>query len=137
MGIFSKISEAIFGKPAQARGIGQANAETAGAEASTANNWWMNASAQGGGAMSETDVEAQLETRAQSHGERLNWRTSIVDLMKLVGIDPSLENRKELARELGYTGDTGDSASMNIWLHRQVMRELAANGGRVPATLTD
>ena len=139
MGIFSKISEAIFGRPAQARGIGQANADIAGGGtgAATGNNWWMNAAAQGGGAVSETDVEAQLEARAQSHGERLNWRTSIVDLMKLVGIDPSLENRKELARELGYTGDTGDSASMNIWLHRQVMRELAANVGRVPANLTD
>jgi hypothetical protein len=80
---------------------------------------------------------ASLEARASARGERLNWKTSIVDLMKLLDIDPSLENRKELARELGYTGDTSDSASMNIWLHREVMRELAVNGGRVPAELTD
>lgn len=57
--------------------------------------------------------------------------------MKLVGLDPSLENRKELARELGYTGDTNDSAAMNIWLHKQVMKQLAAHGGTVPASLKD
>jgi hypothetical protein len=136
MGIFSSISEAIFGRPAQARGIGEAAAQSAGADAGA--SWWQQAAQQGGGgAVSETDVEAQLETRAQSHGETLNWRTSIVDLMKLTGIDPSLQNRKELAQELGYTGDMNDSASMNVWLHRQVMRELAANGGRVPSNLTD
>jgi hypothetical protein len=73
--------------------------------------------------------------KAQS--QKLNWRTSIVDLMKLVGLDASLENRKELAQELGYSGDSGDSAAMNIWLHKRVMKELAAHGGKVPAALRD
>jgi hypothetical protein len=72
---------------------------------------------------------------AAENPEKLNWQTSIVDLMKLVELDPSLENRKALAGELGYTGDTKDSASMNFWLHRQVMIELAAAGGKVPDSL--
>jgi hypothetical protein len=83
------------------------------------------------------DVEAVLEGLAAKNSQRLNWRTSIVDLMKLLEIDSSLANRKELARELGYTGDTGDSAVMNIWLHKQVMRKLEENGGKVPASLRD
>lgn len=70
-------------------------------------------------------------------GEKLNYRTSIVDLMKLLGIDSSLANRKELASELGYTGELDGSAEMNIWLHKATMRELAANGGKVPAELLD
>ena len=81
------------------------------------------------------DVEAVL-TRLDAEKEgKSNWRTSIVDLMKLLDLDPSLDNRRELARELGYTGDTDDTASMNIWLHRQVMRKLAENGGTVPPEL--
>jgi hypothetical protein len=67
----------------------------------------------------------------------LNWRTSIVDLMKLLDLDSSLSNRSELAGELGYTGAKDGSAEMNIWLHREVMRQLAANGGRVPAGMAD
>jgi len=67
----------------------------------------------------------------------LNYRTSIVDLLKLLGIDSSLENRKELATELGYTGDKDGSAEMNIWLHKAVMQQLASHGGKVPASLTD
>jgi hypothetical protein len=80
-------------------------------------------------------VEAVLTGMAAKKSEKLNWQSSIVDLMKLVDLDPSLENRKTLAGELGYTGDTHDSASMNIWLHRQVMEKLAASGGRVPDSL--
>lgn len=87
--------------------------------------------------MPEVDVEQVLNSMAQSGGQTLNWRTSIVDLMKLLGLDSSLQARKELAGELGYSGDTNDSASMNIWLHRQVMNKLAANGGKVPADLKD
>ena len=83
------------------------------------------------------DVEAVLSGIASKKGSDLNWRTSIVDLMKLLGIDSSLANRKELATELGYTGDLDGSAEMNIWLHKEVMRQLAANGGKVPANLTD
>jgi hypothetical protein len=87
--------------------------------------------------MEMVDVEAILNKMAQSAGEPLNWRTSIVDLLKLLNLDSSLQSRKELAQELDYKGDTGDSASMNIWLHRQVMNRLAANGGKVPADLRD
>ena len=87
--------------------------------------------------MSEVDVEALLNDMASKNPEKLNWKTSIVDLMKLLGLDSSFGQRKELAKELGYTGDTADSASMNIWLHKQVMNKLAANGGKVPAELTD
>ena len=82
------------------------------------------------------DVEAVLKAREAAH-PGLNWRTSIVDLMKLLDLDPSLDNRKELATELGYTGAKDGSAEMNIWLHKAVMRELASNGGTVPADLRD
>ena len=81
------------------------------------------------------DVEAILNDKLQQSGQQLNWRTSIVDLMKLLGLDSSLQARKELAQELNYTGDTNDSASMNVWLHKQVMTKLAQNGGKVPADL--
>ena len=83
------------------------------------------------------DVELVLETKAAGTSQKLDWRNSIVDLMKLVGIDSSLANRKALAQELGYTGDMNDSAPMNIWLHKEVMRKLAENGGHVPSNLTD
>ena len=73
---------------------------------------------------------------AAKNPEKLDWRKSIVDLMKLLNLDSSFSARKELAKELGYSGDTNDSASMNIWLHKQVMQKLAANGGKVPADLT-
>jgi hypothetical protein len=86
-------------------------------------------------AMQEVDVEAILNQKAASAGQPLNWRSSIVDLLKLLDLDSSLQARKELAQELHYTGDTGDSAAMNIWLHKQVMRKLAENGGKVPAEL--
>lgn len=88
-------------------------------------------------AMPMVDVETVLNEMAKSNPEKLNWKTSIVDLMKLLGLDSSLSERKELAKELGYSGDTSDSASMNIWLHRQVMNKVAANGGKVPAELKD
>ena len=81
------------------------------------------------------DVAAVLTEKAAQNGQSLNWRSSIVDLMKLLGLDSSLEARKELAGELHYTGDTSDSATMNVWLHKQVMQKLAENGGQVPADL--
>ena len=87
--------------------------------------------------MEQVDVEALLDGMASKNSQKLNWKTSIVDLMKLLDLDSSLSERKELAKELGYTGDTADSASMNIWLHRQVMNKLAANGGKVPSELKD
>jgi hypothetical protein len=81
------------------------------------------------------DVEAVLSDLASKSSQQLNWRTSIVDLMKLLDLDSSLAARKELATELHYSGDTSDSASMNIWLHKQVMQKLAENGGKVPENL--
>jgi 3-oxoacyl-ACP reductase-like protein len=83
------------------------------------------------------DVTAALDDMAASAGQKLDWRHSIVDLMKLVGMESSLAERKELADELGYTGDKSDSATMNIWLHKQVIRKLSENGGKVPAELMD
>ena len=81
------------------------------------------------------DIEAVLSQMEQKSTEQLNWRTSIVDLMKLLGLDSSLQARKQLAQELHYSGDMNDSASMNIWLHREVMNKVAANGGKVPADI--
>ena len=87
------------------------------------------------GAAAPVDVEAVLTDLAAKNGQSLNWRTSIVDLMKLLQLDSDLASRKELAKELSFTGDTTDSASMNIWLHKQVMTKLAENGGKVPDSL--
>ncbi len=86
---------------------------------------------------SNVDVEAVLGAMADSKGEKLDWKHSIVDLLKLVDMDSSMTARKELATELHFTGDTNDSAAMNIWLHKEVMKKLAANGGKVPADLLD
>jgi hypothetical protein len=83
------------------------------------------------------DVEAVLEGLASKYSHKVNWRYSIVDLMTLLGMDSSLSQRRELAHELGYTGDTSDTATMNIWLHKQVLKKLAENGGKVPADLLD
>lgn len=87
--------------------------------------------------LDQADVEVILSKMAEAKGEPLNWRTSIVDLLKTLDIDSSLDNRKALADELGYTGDKSDSATMNVWLHREVMNRLAQNGGIVPADLKD
>ena len=89
-------------------------------------------------AMAAVDVEAQLEQKAAANAQKLNWRTSIVDLLKLLDIDSSLAARKELATELGCPANLmADSAQMNMWLHKAVMQKLAANGGKVPAELLD
>jgi hypothetical protein len=83
------------------------------------------------------DVEAIMMELERKSGHKSNWRVSIVDLMSLLGMDNSLAERKELAKELGYTGDMNDSATMNMWLHKQVMRKMAENGGKVPANMLD
>jgi len=126
MSIFGKIMGAIFGNTANAASSGTTTAAGAG---STATATTTSASAQA------VDVAPILDKAVASQTEKLAWRTSIVDLMKALGIDSSLGARKELAKELGYTGDTNDSATMNIWLHKQVMAKLAANGGNVPDDL--
>jgi hypothetical protein len=87
-------------------------------------------------AISAVDVVAKLEALASAHAEKLNWKVSIVDLMKLLGLDSSLAARKELATELGCPADKmGDSAQMNMWLHKTVLQKLAENGGNIPASL--
>lgn len=125
MSIFGKIMGAIFGTKADA-----APAGTAPGTATTP---------AGSGAAPATTVEVApiLDAAVKAKGEKLEWRTSIVDLLKALDIDSSLTARKELAKELNYTGDTGDSATMNIWLHKQVIAKLAANGGKVPDDLKD
>jgi hypothetical protein len=87
--------------------------------------------------VSMATIEASLADMAAASKQKLDWRNSIVDLMKLVGIDSDITNRRALANELGYTGDLNDSATMNVWLHKEVMRRMAESGGQVPANLTD
>ncbi|UGV26833.1 DUF3597 domain-containing protein [Rhodopseudomonas boonkerdii] len=124
MSIFGKIMSAIFGGSASAAAADAAPA--AGGSAAPA----------GGAAPAATvDVAPILDAAVKAKGEKLEWRTSIVDLMKALDIDSSFSARKELAKELGYTGDSNDSASMNIWLHKQVMTKFAANGGKLPDDL--
>lgn len=119
--------------PVTGTGIDPATGGPAAAPAATpAPTQAATASAQG-----PVDIESILDGMAARSKEKLDWKHSIVDLMKLVGMDSSLSERKELATELGYTGDMGDSAKMNIWLHKEVMRKLAENGGKVPANLLD
>ncbi len=125
MSIFSSIKNAIFGRKAEAATPPAAAAATGSAPVAPAPSL----------AVADVDVAANLAALAE--GKTLNWRTSIVDLMKLLDIDSSLTSRKELANELGYTGALDGSAEMNIWLHKATMRELAANGGKVPAELLD
>ncbi|GJD52082.1 hypothetical protein OPKNFCMD_4844 [Methylobacterium crusticola] len=124
-------------------GGGEAQAQTTGgtAPAGTAPTGGGSADPTTGGTVpkvdGKVDVEAVLNDLAAKAGQPLNWRTSIVDLMKLLHLDSSLSARKELAQELHYTGDTGDSATMNVWLHKQVIRKLEENGGKVPDDLKD
>jgi hypothetical protein len=121
MSIFGKIMSAIFGTKADAAPAGGGAAPSG--------------SSAGGAPAATVDVAPILDKAVAAKGEKLAWRTSIVDLMKALDIDSSLGARKELAKELGYTGDTNDSATMNIWLHKQVMTKLAANGGKLPADI--
>ena len=125
MGIFSKIKDAIFGKEAKAN-------DTA-VDAKTGNAW-ADAPTTQARAKPVVDVEANLDR--MDGADKLNWRTSIVDLMKLIGVDSSYENRKELATELGRPDYSG-SAEDNMWLHKRTMKELSANGGKVPAEFLD
>ena len=135
MSIFSKIMDAISWKGTRPTQTGQ-TPKPAPAPAPTANAAPAPApKAPTPAPAAPVDVEANLTEMAQ--GQSLNWRTSIVDLMKLLDIDSSLANRKELAQELGYTGALDGSAEMNIWLHKATMRKLAENGGKVPADLID
>ena len=129
MSIFGKIMGAIFGSHASAAPAGGGTTATPGAGTAAAPSSAPVAPPQ------SVDVAAIVDKAVAAKKEKLEWRTSIVDLMKALDIDSSLGARKELAKELGYTGDSNDSASMNIWLHKQVMTKLAANGGKLPADI--
>jgi uncharacterized protein DUF3597 len=130
MSIFGKIMSSIFGSSAAtAAPAGNAPAGSGPAAGATPA---ATAAAPAAAPAQTVDVAPILDKAVAAKKEKLEWRTSIVDLMKALDIDSSLSARKELAKELGYTGDTSDSASMNIWLHKQVMSKLAANGGKLP-----
>ena len=132
MSVFGNIVSAIFGHAAKA----EPAPATAGASAGSRPPGSSTSSAPPSvSPLSQVDVESVLVQLASRSKEKLDWRKSIVDLMKLLDLDSGLTARKELAKELHYTGDTNDSATMNIWLHKQVMIKLAENGGKVPAEL--
>lgn len=120
MSIFGSIMSAIV-SAAKSIGIGGASAAEGGAGGSSG----------GSGTLSGIDVEKVVADRAATKKEKLDWKNSIVDLMKVLDLDSSFKARQELAKELKYTGDMNDSAKMNIWLHAQVMKKLSENGGKV------
>lgn len=124
MSIFGKIMGAIFGTSAVATPAASGSAPSSGP-----------ATGSSAAPAASVDVAPILDKAVAAKKEKLEWRTSIVDLMKALDIDSSLTARKELAKELNYTGDTNDSASMNIWLHKQIMGKLVANGGKLPADI--
>jgi hypothetical protein len=140
MSIFGKIMSAIFGSKAAATTVtpagggapasGGSASPSAGSTAAPSNTG--SAAAPAAPAQS-VDVGAILDKAVAAKKEKLEWRTSIVDLMKALDVDSSLSARKELAKELGFTGDTNDSANMNVWLHKQMMAALAKNGGKLPS----
>jgi hypothetical protein len=134
MSILGNIISTIFGHASAAPAPAGAAPGTAAA-GSTASAAPKPASAPGAAPAATVDVAAILTKLAANNREKLDWQKSIVDLMKLLNLDSSLAARKELAHELHYSGDTNDSASMNIWLHKQVMQKLAENGGKVPDEL--
>jgi Domain of unknown function (DUF3597) len=130
MSIFGKIMGAIFGNKADAA---PGATPAVGGSAPSVNSTPGPSSASS--PATSVDVAPILDKAVAAKNEKLEWRTSIVDLMKALDIDSSLNARKELAKELNYTGDTNDSASMNIWLHKQIMAKIVANGGKIPADL--
>ena len=127
MSILGNIIGAIFGSS-------PANAQTA-APTVTGQQQPPQHSAATPSAVQKVDVAKVLNEKASQNNEKLDWQTSIVDLLKLLNLDSSLTARKQLAQELNFSGDTDDSAAMNIWLHQQVMNKLAENGGVLPADL--
>ena len=133
MGIFSNIMAKIVGHSARAQesktnAAVAANAPAPGIQTSTAAP---------AAAPAMVDIKAELASMAAANKQKLDWQNSIVDLMKLVGMDSSLAERRELAKELGYTGSTDDTATMNTWLHAEVMKKMSENGGKVPANMLD
>jgi hypothetical protein len=140
MGIFSSIKNAIFGKAKAKPAPAPQTQQQAPAPQAQQQSPIPQAQppVQQQAPLQPVDVEQVLTEIAEEKGNPdLNWRTSIVDLMKLLDLDSSLANRKELATELGYAGDKDGSAEMNIWLQKAVMKELERNGGTVPPGLKD
>jgi hypothetical protein len=125
MGLFSNLLSKVFGQQTAATSAPPPAAGGAPAVASSGST----------SPAATVDVTAILDDLAAKNSEKLDWRRSIVDLMKLVDMDSSLASRKELAKDLNYTGDTSDSAKMNIWLHKEVIRKISENGGKVPKEL--
>ncbi|AVH44260.1 DUF3597 domain-containing protein [Agrobacterium tumefaciens] len=136
MSFFDKIKNAIFGK-AEAAPQTSAPAGTPAATASPAAPAAPAPTAAAPAPTGNVDVASILDAAVKQNGQKLDWKHSIVDLLKALNLDSSLSARKELAGELGYTGDTSDSATMNIWLHKAVIKKLSENGGKVPADLLD
>ena len=137
MSIFGKIKDAIFGRKAQAQPAPTSPQASPTGQGQGQAMPQINTPSPTPDRMVDVDVDAILAQAAAEKGEKLNYKTSIVDLMKLLDLDSSLDNRKELATELGYTGDKDGSAEMNIWLHKAVMQKLEENGGKVSAELRD
>ena len=140
MSIFGKIMSSIFGTSGTGTAPYAGASATGAPTASTAPTSGGTAPASPAAGTPKTtaaavDVAANLDALTKASKEKFDWRKSIVDLMKLLKLDSSLASRKELAKELGYTGDMNDSAKMNVWLHKQVMTKLADNGGKVPDEL--
>jgi hypothetical protein len=138
MGLFDNLMSKIFTRSSAAAGASASSAPPTTSVAQSTQPSTAPSAGSGGGAATATqqvDVTAILDGMAAKNPEKLDWRHSIVDLMKLVGIDSTLNARKQLATELHYSGDQNDSASMNIWLHKEVIRKLAENGGKVPQEL--
>jgi Domain of unknown function (DUF3597) len=135
MSIFGNIMSSIFGnaKAASAQSSSTAPGKPSGPSTTTTSA--AKTAAAPVGAKTQVDVAAVLTELAGKKKEKLDWRHSIVDLMKVLDLESSHSARKELAKELNYTGDMNDSATMNIWLHKQVMIKLAENGGKVPNSL--
>jgi hypothetical protein len=149
MGIFDSIKKAIFGEAKAETATASTSASQPGASGSSSTPSTSPAEAPASGSISgagpapmssatqQVDVAPILDKAVRDSGQQLNWKTSIVDLLKALKIDSSLTARKELAQELGYSGDTNDSATMNVWLHKAVIKKLSENGGKVPADLLD
>ncbi|WKL22324.1 DUF3597 domain-containing protein [Agrobacterium tumefaciens] len=136
MSFFDKIKNAIFGK-AEAAPQASAPTATTTSPAASAQPAAPAPAATPSASTGNVDVASILDAAVKQNGQKLDWKRSIVDLLKALNLDSSLTARKELAGELGYTGDTSDSATMNIWLHKAVIKKLSENGGKVPADLLD
>ena len=137
MGMLGDIFGKIFGTKTEDQGDVSADAHKTVSEGSASKEGATKEGATKEGATAKplVDVDKVISGLAANQTEKLNWKTSIVDLLKVLGLESSLEARKNLAHELSYTGNVQDSATMNIWLHKEVLKRMAANGGKIPEEL--